>query len=139
MSIVLNICRKASVWTSSSLGNWELESSAVYLVSSQAGRQLSQKWADSSSSLDSRSAGQTDENHTLQRAEIHSTNIYYISYYISIIPRPAGIWIVGNTSCWGGGGQRGPPLRSPKLPDRFPNFQIPKFQISDFQISNAIR
>ena len=37
-------------------------------------------------------------------------------------PRPAGVWI-SNTSCWGGGGGKGPPLRSPKLLDRFPNFK----------------
>ena len=38
------------------------------------------------------------------------------------IPRPAGVWIVTRPR-WGGGGQRPPPLRSPKLLDRFSNFK----------------
>ena len=36
-------------------------------------------------------------------------------------PRPAGVWIVTRPA--GGGGQSPPPLRSPKLLDRFPNFK----------------
>ena len=36
-------------------------------------------------------------------------------------PRPAGVWIVTRPA--GGGGAKGPPLRSPKLLDRFPNFK----------------
>ena len=40
-------------------------------------------------------------------------------------PRPAGVWLVAsNTSCWGGGGGAKPHLRSPKLPDRFPKFDL---------------
>ena len=39
-------------------------------------------------------------------------------------PRPAGVWIVTRPA-GGGGGQRAPPLRSPKLLDRFPNFKTP--------------
>ena len=42
---------------------------------------------------------------------------------VSISPSPR--WgLDSNTSCWGGGGgPKGPPLRSPKLLDRFPNFK----------------
>ena len=37
-------------------------------------------------------------------------------------PRPAGVWLVTRPA--GGGGPKGPPpLRSPKLLDRFPNFK----------------
>ena len=36
-------------------------------------------------------------------------------------PRPAGVWLVTRPA--GGGAQRAPPLRSPKLLDRFPNFK----------------
>ena len=35
-------------------------------------------------------------------------------------PRPAGVWLVTLPA---GGGPKGPPLRSPKLLDRFPNFK----------------
>ena len=37
-------------------------------------------------------------------------------------PRPAGVWIVTRPA-GGGGGPKAPPLRSPKLLDRFPNFK----------------
>ena len=36
-------------------------------------------------------------------------------------PRPAGVWLVTRPA--GGGGPKGPPLRSPKLLDRFPKFK----------------
>ena len=41
----------------------------------------------------------------------------------SVNPRPAGVWIVTRPAGGGGGGPKGPPLRSPKLLDRFPNFK----------------
>ena len=37
-------------------------------------------------------------------------------------PRPAGVWLVTRPA-GGGGGANAPPLRSPKLLDRFPNFK----------------
>ena len=37
-------------------------------------------------------------------------------------PRSVGVWLVTRPAGGGGGGQR-PPLRSPKLLDRFPNFK----------------
>ena len=39
-----------------------------------------------------------------------------------INPRPTGVWLVTRPA-GGGGGPKGPPLRSPKLLDRFPNFK----------------
>ena len=46
------------------------------------------------------------------------TNVCW-QWFVS--PRPAGVWIVTRPA--GGGGGKGPPLRSPKLLDRFPNFK----------------
>ena len=40
----------------------------------------------------------------------------------SLNPRPAGVWLVTRPA--GGGGAKGPPLISPKLLDRFPNFKL---------------
>ena len=41
-------------------------------------------------------------------------------FVFCVNPRPAGVWIVTRPA---GGGAKGPPLRSPKLLDRFPNFK----------------
>ena len=47
--------------------------------------------------------------------ELHHRNM-------NINPRPAGVWLVTRPA-GGGGGPKGPPLKSPKLLDRFPNFK----------------
>ena len=47
---------------------------------------------------------------------------HYLSALSDLNPRPAGVWLVTRPA-GGGGGPKGPPLRSPKLLDRFPNFK----------------
>ena len=44
----------------------------------------------------------------------------FVRLYVN--PRPSGVWLVTRPAGRGGGG-KGPPLRSPKLLDRFPNFK----------------
>ena len=56
------------------------------------------------------------------------------------IPRPAGGWLVTRPA-WGGGG-KGPPLRSPKLLDRFPNFKrhsIALYMNYPYKVKNLAR
>ena len=54
------------------------------------------------------------------------SNLFVRLFVISLLTfrYPSPRWgLDSDTSCWGGGGPKGPPRRSPKLLDRFPNFK----------------
>ena len=60
---------------------------------------------------------------------------------LSFNPRPAGVWLVTRPA-GGGGGGKGPPLRSPKLLDRFSNFKrhsIALYVNYPYKVKNLIR
>ena len=57
-----------------------------------------------------------------QSCVTHSTDGTVVNLSLCFNPRPAGVWLVTRPA-GGGGAQSPPPLRSPKLPDRFLNFK----------------
>ena len=65
-----NVSVNASFLMSSGLGNCELDNSVQYLVSSQAGRQLSQKWVLRSKSFASRTVEPGIECDTCPAGEV---------------------------------------------------------------------